>query len=196
MSGTYPTTPEFRSLNFASEQKTLTSTTDSGKMFSTQVDGQRFKFSATYPPMSRSDFAPVIAFIMKQRSQKETFQISLPDIKNAKGNVSGTVLVKNAHSAGDTTITVDAITGTLNAGDLVKFEGHNKVYMVVSDATADGSNEATLTIEPPLRSAVSDNAVVTYDGIEFTVRLTNDLQQFKTDDLDTFRFEVDFIEAL
>ena len=196
MSGTYPTTPEFRSLNFASEQKTLTSTTDSRKMLSTQVDGQRFKFSATYPPMSRSDFAPVLAFIMKQRSQKETFQISLPDIKNAKGNVSGTVLVKNAHSAGDTTITVDAITGTLNAGDLVKFEGHNKVYMVVSDATADGSNEATLTIEPPLRSAVSDNAVVTYDGIEFTVRLTNDLQQFKTDDLDTFRFEVDFIEAL
>ena len=35
MSGTYPTTPEFRSINFASEQKTLTSTTDSGKMFST-----------------------------------------------------------------------------------------------------------------------------------------------------------------
>ena len=196
MSGTYPTTPEFRSINFASEQKTLTSTTDSGKMFSTQVDGQRFKFSATYPPMSRSDFAPVIAFIMKQRSQKETFQISLPDIKNAKGNVSGTVLVKNAHSAGDTTITVDAMTGTLKAGDLVKFAGHNKVYMVVSDATADGSNEATLTIEPPLRSAVSDNAVVTYDGVEFTVRLTNDLQQFSTDDLDTFRFEVDFIEAL
>ena len=196
MSGTYPTTPEFRSINFASEQKTLTSTTDSGKMFSTQVDGQRFKFSATYPPMSRSDFAPVLAFIMKQRSQKETFQISLPDIKNAKGNVSGTVLVKNAHSAGDTTITVDAMTGTLKAGDLVKFAGHNKVYMVVSDATADGSNEATLTIEPPLRSAVSDNAVVTYDGIEFTVRLTNDLQQFQTDDLDTFRFEVDFIEAL
>ena len=31
MSGTYPTTPEFRSINFASEQKTLTSTTDSGK---------------------------------------------------------------------------------------------------------------------------------------------------------------------
>ena len=196
MSGTYPTSPEFRSLNFASEQKTKTSTTDSGKMFSTQVDGQRFKFSATYPPMSRSDFAPVLAFIMKQRSQKETFQISLPDLKNAKGNVSGSVLVKNAHTAGDTTITVDAMTGTLKAGDFVKFAGDTKVYMVVSDVTADGSNEATLTIEPPLRSAISDNASVTYDGVEFTVRLTNDLQQFSTNDLDTFRFEVDFIEAL
>jgi hypothetical protein len=196
MSGTYPTSPEFRSIRFKSEQKTKTSTTDSGKMFSTQVDGQRFKFSATYPPMSRSDFAPVLAFIMKQRSQKETFQISLPDLKNAKGNVSGSVLVKNAHTAGDTTITVDAMTGTLKAGDFVKFAGDTKVYMVVSDVTADGSNEATLTIEPPLRSAISDNASVTYDGVEFTVRLTNDLQQFSTDDLDTFRFEVDFIEAL
>jgi hypothetical protein len=195
MSGTYPTSPEFRSMNFSSEQKTKTSTTDSGKIFSTQVDGQKFKFSATYPPMSRSDFAPVLAFIMKQRTQKETFQISLPDLKNAKGNVSGSVLVKNAHSAGDTTITVDAMTGTLKAGDFVKFAGDTKVYMVVSDVTADGSNEATLTIEPPLRSAISDNASVTYDGVEFTVRLTNDLQQFSTDDLDTFRFEVDFIEA-
>jgi len=196
MSGTYPTSPEFRSINFSSEQKTKTSTTDSGKIFSTQVDGQKFKFSATYPPMSRSDFAPVLAFIMKQRSQKETFQISLPDLKNAKGNVSGSVLVKNAHTAGDTTITVDAMTGTLKAGDFVKFAGDTKVYMVVSDVTADGSNEATLTIEPPLRSAISDNASVTYDGVEFTVRLTNDLQQFSTNDLDTFRFEVDFIEAL
>ena len=196
MSGTYPTSPEFRSIRFKSEQKTKVSTTDSGKMFSTQVDGQKFKFSATYPPMSRSDFAPVLAFIMKQRTQKETFQISLPDLKNAKGNVSGSVLVKNAHTAGDTTITVDAMTGTLKAGDFVKFAGDTKVYMVVSDVTADGSNEATLTIEPPLRSAISDNASVTYDGVEFTVRLTNDLQQFSTDDLDTFRFEVDFIEAL
>lgn len=196
MSGTYPTSPEFRSIGFGSEQKTITSTTDSGKMFSVQVDGQRFKFSATYPPMRRSDFAPVIAFIMKQRSQKETFQISLPDLKNAKGDVSGTVLVNGSHSAGDTTIDVDGMTGTISAGDFVKFAGDSKVYMVVADATADGSNEATLTIEPPLRSALSDNASVTYDGVEFTVRLTNDIQQFNTDDLDLYKFEVDFIEAL
>lgn len=195
MSGTYPTTPEFRSMNFSSEQKTITSTTDSGKMFSVQIDGQRFKFSASYPPMSRTDFAPVLAFIMKQRSQKETFQIALPDLKNAKGDVSGTVLVNGSHSAGDTTITVDAMTGTLKAGDLIKF-AHSKVYMIVSDVTADGSNEATLTIEPPLREALADDSSVTYDGVEFTVRLTNDIQQFNVALDNLYRFEVDFIEAL
>jgi hypothetical protein len=195
MSGTYPTTPEFRSMNFSSEQKTITSTTDSGKMFSVQIDGQRFKFSASYPPMSRTDFAPVLAFIMKQRSQKETFQIALPDLKNAKGDVSGTVLVNGSHSAGDTTITVDAMTGTLKAGDLIKF-AHSKVYMIVADVTADGSNEATLTIEPPLREALADDSSVTYDGVEFTVRLTNDIQQFNVALDNLYRYEVDFIEAL
>ena len=195
MSGTYPTSPEFRSIGFSSEQKTITSTTDSGKMFSVQVDGQRFKFSATYPPMKRATFAPVLAFIMKQRSQKETFQIALPDLKNAKGDVSGTVLVNGSHSAGDTTIDVDGMTGTLKAGDFVKFGGDTKVYMVVSDATASAGS-ATLTIEPPLRSALSDDASVTYDAVEFTVRLTSDIQEFNTGDLDLYRFEVDFIEAL
>ena len=195
MAGTYPTTPEFASIGFSSEQKTITSTTDSGKMFAVQVDGQRFKFSASYPPMNRSEFAPVYAFIMKQRSQKETFQIALPDLKNAKGDVSGTVLVNGSHSAGDTTIDVDGMTGTLKAGDFVKFAGDTKVYMVVSDATAV-AGAATLTIEPPLRSAIADDAAVTYDGVEFTVRLTNDIQEFNTGDLELYSFEVDFIEAL
>ena len=195
MAGTYPTTPEFASVGFASEQKTITSTTDSGKMFSVQVDGQRFKFSASYPPMNRSEFAPVYAFIMKQRSQKETFQIALPDLKNAKGDVSGVVETNGTASAGDTSVTVDGMTGTLKAGDFIKFNGHSKVYMVVADATAS-SGSATLTIEPPLRENLSDNEVVTYDGVEFTVRLTNDVQEFNTGDLDLYRFEVDFIEAL
>jgi len=195
MAGTYPTTPEFASVGFSSEQKTITSTTDSGKMFAVQVDGQRFKFSASYPPMNRSEFAPVYAFVMKQRSQKETFQISLPDLKDAKGSISGTVLVNGAHSAGDTTIDVDGMTGEIKAGDFVSFAGDTKVYMVVSDATAV-AGAATLTIEPPLRSAIADDAAVTYDGVEFTVRLTNDVQQFNTGDLDLYRFEVDFIEAL
>jgi hypothetical protein len=195
MAGTYPTSPEFASVGFASEQKTITSTTDSGKMFSVQVDGQRFKFSASYPPMSRSEFAPVYAFIMKQRSQKETFQIALPDLKNAKGDVSGVVSTNGTSSAGDTSVAVDGMTGTLKAGDFVKFNGHSKVYMVVADVTASAGS-ATLTIEPPLREDLSDNEVVTYDGVEFTVRLTNDVQEFNTGDLDLYRFEVDFIEAL
>lgn len=192
MSGTYPTTPEFRSIGFSSEQKTITSTTDSGKMFAVQVDGQRFKFSASYPPMNRSDFAPVLAFVMKQRSQKETFQIALPDLKNAKGDVSGTVLVNGAHSAGDTTIDVDGMTGTLKAGDFVKFAGHSKVYMI----TADRSGSGVINIEPALVENVSGSEQLIYNNVPFTVRLANDVQSYKLGAGQFFSYEVDVVEAL
>lgn len=198
MSGTYPTTPEFRSMNFSSEQKTITSTTDSGKMFSVQIDGQRFKFSASYPPMSRSDFAPVLAFIMKQRSQQETFQISLPDLKNAKGDVTGLISTDGNHTAGDTTIDIQGINNgtTLKAGDFIKFNTHSKVYMVVEDATGDVSDTATITIEPPLREDVLSGDTIFYDSITFTVRLTNDVQEFNVNVDNLYRYEIDFIEAL
>jgi len=81
------------------------------------------------------------------------------------------------------------------AGDLIKFS-HGKVYMVVADVTADGSNEATLTIEPPLREALADDSSVTYDNVQFTVRLINDVQQFNVALDNLYRYEVDFIEAL
>ena len=199
MSGTNPTSPTFRALGFSSEQKTLTSTTDSGKMFSVQIDGQRWKFSASYPPMSRQRFAPVYAFIIKQRSQKETFQIVPPVISSAKGHETASVLVNGAHSAGDTTITIDGhqnnSTGAFHAGDLIKFGGHSKVYMIVEDVNPSG-NASTLTIEPPLREALADDETITYDDVPFTVRLTNDVQTFNTDNIDIYTFEVDFIEAL
>ena len=93
------------------------------------------------------------------------------------------------------------MTGTLKAGDFVKFASHNKVYMVVADATADGSNEATITIEPPLITALADDSVVTYDNVPFTVHLINDIQEFGTVGADKdgnvlYQFELDVEETL
>jgi|TARA_R110000796_G_scaffold235784_1_gene354909 hypothetical protein len=199
MSGTLPTSPQFSAIGFTSEQKTITSTTDSGKMFSTQIDGQRFSFTASYPTISRTNFAPVYAFIMKQRGQQETFQVILPVLSSARGHENGTVLVDGVHTAGDTTITVNGHhndgTGAFLAGDLIKFAGHTKVYMITADVNPS-SNASTLNIEPPLRSNLANDEAVTYDDVPFTVRLSNDVQQFKTSVIDQYTFELDFIEAL
>ena len=72
MSGALPNV-RFNALNFKNNQKTLFSETDSGKSFRRQVQGQRFSFTVSYPPMKRSEFAPIMAFIIKQRSRKENF---------------------------------------------------------------------------------------------------------------------------
>jgi hypothetical protein len=45
-----------------------------------------------------------MAFIVKQRGQKETFTIIPPELEDARGNEAGTVLVNGVHAVGDTTI--------------------------------------------------------------------------------------------
>ena len=202
MSGTLPDT-RFEAINLQSNQKTLFSETDSGKSFRRQIQGQRFSFTISYPPMKRSDFAPIMAFIMKQRNRKEDFTITMPSYLNAQGNETGTLLVNGSHSASDTTIAIDGFAGDgagrLKAGDLLKF-AHDKVYMVVEDVTSS-SNSATVTIEPPLRTALADNSGVTYDSVPFKVHLTSDIQEFATSQNDAdgnllFTYEFDVIESL
>ena len=203
MSGAFPiSTANFETMGIKSLQDTIISKSLSGKKLSRQIDNQRFGFTASIIVGKRSDiYGGLMAFIMKLRSQKENFTIIPPEVEDARGNVSGTVLVNGTHAIGDTTIDIDAMTGTLKAGDFVKFASHNKVYMVVADATADGSNEATITIEPPLRTALVDDSVVTYDNVPFTVHLTNDIQEFGVVGADgsgnlLYKFEIDVEEAV
>jgi len=202
MSGTLPLT-NFTAINLKNNQKTLVSETDSGKTFRRQVQGQRFSFTVSYPPMTRSEFAPLMAFIMKQRSRQEAFTVTFPSYLNAQGNETGTLLVNGTHSVADTTIALDGFAsdgaGRLKAGDLIKF-AHTKVYMVVEDVTSS-SNASTITIEPPLREALADNSSVTYDSVPFNVHLTSDVQEFATGQNDKngnllFSYEFDVIEAL
>ncbi len=192
MSGTYPTTPVFNSVGFNSVNYNLSSTSVSGRTQVRNIGGQRFEFSASYPSLTRTEFAPVMAFIMSQRGMAETFNIVLPEISSKSGDATGSVLTSASEAIGQTTISVDGFTGTLKAGDMIKFDNHSKVYMVVSDLTGAGD----LQIQPALRVAVSDNTVVTYDNVPFTVRLNNDVQEYTLGLASLVDYEVDFIEAV
>ena len=192
MSGTYPTTPVFNAVNFTSQYFNLSSETISGRIQVRNIGGQRFSFSANYPPMTRSEFQPVSAFIIKQRGMAETFTIVLPEVSEASGTASGTLAANGTGSIGATSIAVDGIAGTLKAGDMIKFANHNKAYMI----TADLSGPGTLEFEPALISAVALDEVITYDNVPFTVRLSNDVQEFGVATDLTYSYEVDFVEAI
>ena len=202
MSGAFPiSSSKFETLGIKSIQPTLISKSISGKKLSRTIDAQRWAFTISVITSTRATaYGELMAFIVKQRSGKENFTIVPPEIEDARGNISGTVLVNGAHAVGDTTIAVDAMTGTLKAGDMVKF-AHDKIYMVVADVTADGSNEATITIEPPLTTALANNSSVTYDDVAFTVHLTNDVQEFgivgvDKDGNNLYKYEFDVEETL
>ena len=192
MSGQLPTSPVARSASINSQQNTIVSVTASGRKQARQIDGQRFAITLQYPPMSRSEFSPIKAFIMKQRSQLESFTVIPPTESNAQGTASGTPT--GTASSGATSITLGGTgTGTLLAGDYIKFSNHDKVYMVVAD-NSDIST-GTLTIEPPLRTAVSATDI-TYDNVPFTVSLTNDIQEYNIGTTNLYAYELDVVEVL
>ena len=203
MSGALPNTSDFTAINVKSNQQTQISISDSGKTFRRQVAGQYWSFSLSFPEMTRANFAPFQAFMIKQRGAKESFTVTFPSYMNALGNETGSVAVNGAHTAGDTTIALDGFAGDgagrFKAGDFIKFANHNKVYMIVSDVTSS-SNAATVTIEPPITTALSNDEAVTYDSVPFTVYAPNETQQFRASNSSSgeplYRYEIDVVEAV
>jgi hypothetical protein len=199
MAGSFPiSTAKFESLGIKSIQNTIISKTVSGKKLARQIDGQRWGFTARIITAKRSDvYGELMAFIIKQRSGKENFTIIPPEVEDARGTASGTP--NGTASAGDTSITLGGSgSGTLKAGDMIKFANHDKVYMVVADQS--DISTGTLTIEPPLTTAVS-SIDITYDNVPFTVHLTNDIQEFGVAGADKdgnalYQFEFDVEESL
>ena len=206
MSGAFPiSNSKFQTMGIKSIQNTIISKSQSGKKLARQIDNQRFGFTARIITAKRSDvYGELMAFIIKQRSGKENFTIIPPEIEDARGTETGTVLVNGVHAVADTTIAMDGFAGDgagrFKAGDFIKFASHDKVYMVVADATSS-SNACTVTIEPPLITALADDSVVTYDNVPFTVHLTNDIQEFGAVSSDKdgnllYQFEFDVEESL
>ena len=200
MSGTFPSSPAPRDVAISTNQNTIVTTTASGRRQARQIDGQRFRLRVRFPIMTRAEFAPINAFVMKQRSQMESFQYVPPTIDDALGVASGVISVNGAISAGVTSVAIDGMTnstsGVFKAGDYFRFTGQNKVYMVMADVSSNGSGAGTLTFEPPLRANVADNAVIIYDNVDFTVGLTGDIQEFTIGTENYFQYEIDLIEVL
>jgi hypothetical protein len=200
MSGTFPSSPAPRDVAISTNQNTIVTTTASGRRQARQIDGQKFRLRLRFPVMTRTEFAPILAFIMKQRSQMESFQYTPPSVDDALGVASGVISVNGAINAGVTSVAIDGManstSGVFKAGDFFRFTGQSKVYMVVADVSSNGSGQGTLTFEPPLRSNVADNAVLIYSNVDFTVGLTGDIQEFTIGTENYFQYEIDLIEVL
>ena len=199
MSGTFPSSPAFNSLSMKSIQPTFVSRTISGRRQARQIAGQFFAMTATFPPMTRAEFAPIDAFIMKQRGQYETFTLVLPVLSTGLGSPAGTPLVNGASQTGRSIIT-DGWTNNIQifkAGDYLKFANHGKVYKVTADVSSHETlGTATIDIEPALITSPVNDSAITHTNVPFIVSFTTGVQKFATGANGLFSYEVDFAEAL
>lgn len=195
MSGSFPTSPGFRALDFKNVRPTLINHSLSGKRSVRQIGAQYFNFTISMPPMTHSDAMDIFAFLQKQKGGFETFTIQYPTDNRGASKAETDILVNGAHSVSDNTIALDGFTasttGVLKAGDLIKF-AHSKVYMVTTDCDSDASGQTTVSIEPNLVATLANNSAVIVNKPSFTVYLTSEDILFSTDasGLYTIQFEV------
>ena len=200
MSGVFPSSPAFNSLNIKSVQHTYVSRSLTGRRQARQIGGQFWKMTATFPPLTRAQFAPIYAFVVKQRGRYESFTIVPAVISTGQASPAGTPLMRGASQTGRTLATDGWSAGIsiFKAGDFLKIAGNDKVYMVTADVTSNASTSANtpITIEPALVASPADDAVITHSSVSFTVSLTSGVQEFATDSTGLFEYEIDFEEVL
>ena len=198
MSGTFPTSPAFQSLAVSSFQSTFVSRSISGRRQARQIGGQYWIMRASFPPMTRAQFAPIHAFVMAQRGRYESFTLTPPVISTGLGSPAGTPLVNGADQTGRSVVTDgwnNAIT-IFKAGDYLKFANHDKVYTVSADVSSSGAGAATIAIEPALITSPANDSAITYSSVPFTVALRSGVQEFVTGTTGLFQYEIDFEEVL
>lgn len=67
MSGSFPTTPKFRAVNFQDNRPTLVNQTLSGKKSARQIGGQYFSFTVQMPAMAQENGQKIFAFLQKTK---------------------------------------------------------------------------------------------------------------------------------
>jgi hypothetical protein len=181
-------TISLQNIEIKSIDPSLVAISHSGKRQIRNRSAQRWMISGTYPKTDRDTFDPVWVYALSQKGQFSSFSYIPPIYSNAKGDVSA--CSSAVEVAGSTAVTV-TMTGTLKAGDYVKFASHDKVYIVTSDLTGNGE----LNIYPALQAATTA-AAVTYDSVPFTVAFVSNEQSFSRGPNDLHDYRIQLVEII
>ena len=197
-----PSSPSFASVKITSHQPVITVQALSGKRQSRVIGGQYFKLHAKFPTMTRTQFAPIEAFIMAKRGSLTSFTVTPAVVSSSQVNISASPLVNGASQTGTSLVTDGWGSGgagatVLKAGDYLKLDNTAKVYMVTADATRDGSGNSTISIEPALITSPGNNEAVIYNSVPFSVYCDmGGITELSTNTSNFFEYSLQLTEAL
>ena len=211
--------PGFASVRFSSNAPTQVSRTNSGRVITRRIAGQRWDISITYNPMTRADFEPVYNFLL-HRGRLEPFFVQLPNQYKGRVAAFATYTASNTptavaalnqgaqfmlqagHSATQTTTPKpgDMFTITDNADSL-----HTKAYRVTrvmnnADYHSGLHSQPTTAqrivyFSPPLQRSVSSGSAIDYYQPLFRVILKGDVLEYNLGTNNLYQFQLNLEEA-
>ena len=162
-----------------------------------ELPGARWYATLNFTNLNAEKGRILYAFLAQLRGSSGRFYLYDAAFSTPRGVGTGTPLVKGASQTGtslDTDGWTTSTTGILLAGDYIEVNGELK--LVVADVDSDGSGNATLTIEPPLRSSPGDNDPITVTNPKATMMLIDDNQNKRSSSsIYSNNFSISCIEA-
>jgi hypothetical protein len=188
----------FTNISLQSNLPTLITKSISGREERAQVASQYWSFSAGFSNLSEAERRQLLGFIMSKRGSYSSFTIDLPSSYNdSTGSYTGTVTTTIAAAGALSFTGTVASNNTLifKAGDLIKFAGHDKVYMITADVTSSGAGAITAPVFPAIKTT-GNVVIVTHIDVPMTVRFANDALGFASDISEYASFAIDFVEVI
>lgn len=142
-----------------------------------ELPGARWTATLEFRGISHADARTLKAFFAQLRGMAGRFYLGDYSHRTPAGSAAGTPLVNGASQTGSSLITdgwTPSQSNLLLPGDYIGVNGELKI--ITAACSSDGSGNATLTFEPPLRAAPLDNAPITVAAPKCTMRLLDDEQ--------------------
>jgi hypothetical protein len=181
---TMPTSPGFVQSSFAIRRAVAVAQSPfTGQSQSYEHPMALWVAQVQLPPMKRATAAAWQAFLLKLHGRSGTFLLGDPDAKVPRGaiSLSATPTLNAAANAGDYQVELTGVGTSIvafRAGDYIQLgsAATARLYMIVDDATSDGSGVVTVTIEPSIRVTVASGGAVVYQSAKTVFRLdANDI---------------------
>lgn len=191
--------PGYASVKLSSDNRTMRTRTNSGRMISRAIAYHMWKINIGYNPMTRAEFENVYNFLIRRRGSIEPFFVSLPQYRTPQDSSFATFAASNnmeataTLAAGSTSALIDhsSLSGTPRPGDMFTISGtnsnHLKAYMVNrvetnsdydSTAARPTSVQVRIHFTPGLAKQVENNDDFVFHNPLIKVVMTNDIQEY------------------
>jgi len=166
--------------------------------------GEWWEAEITLPPMKHELAREWVAKLVSMRGVFGTMLLGDWDARTPRGTASssaGTPLVNGGSQTGNSLIIDGATasqTGYLKAGDYIQIGSgiSSKLHMVIDDVNTDSGGNATLNIEPKLRTSPSDNTALTVTNTKGVFRLAGNETEWTADAVSKYGITFAVIEYL
>ncbi|MCX7208191.1 MAG: hypothetical protein NT086_19850 [Proteobacteria bacterium] len=175
---TFPNSLAPSAINMGSQSTTLVSKSHSGKRQARKVGTTLLTFDVSWTRLDRAQMGELWGFVQAQSGQYGVFWFS-PALYLHSSNPAApdTAEVAANAAARQKTVALTKLPANktlLNTGDLIRFQGHAKTYVLAAPLVSDANGTGALTLAFDLIASVDSGSMVYCRSIAVQVSLVDD----------------------